>query len=133
MVFFYDFVTKNDFINSNYNNTLKIIEEYQAIYIKKEVPEDVFSNYFVDFLSEISRKTKNLVLIIPPRTPHNNHLAKLKKRIASFNYIIWDFSDPEKYPEFYTTDYSFDLYHLNGLGADAYTKLLAQKYKELIK
>lgn len=81
----------------------------------------------IDLIEKSKQKGVHLIFVIPPRGVYNELLA-IKEKLPS-NHII-EIANPQKYPELYQVEFTFDKWHVNKKGADLYTKYIAN---ELIK
>jgi len=83
-----------------------------------------------DLIQEAQLKNVRLIFLIPPRlgTPDYDELLYIKSRLPEKNDI--ELGDPDKYPDFYNKELSFDIGHLNAKGAALYTAALANAYLE---
>ncbi len=71
-----------------------------------------------------------LIFVLPPR----QHV--LYRELLPLFYALppeerIDLADPDRYPQFYTLEESFDFAHMRGAGAELYTRALADAYREL--
>lgn len=82
-------------------------------------------------LIDLCEKRKiDLIFLLPPRI-FDTETITLSKHIPKKNLI--DFSNAAIYPELFLVENSFDIGHLNSIGATIFTKLLAEKYLALKK
>lgn len=74
----------------------------------------------------------NLIFILPPRLDEPNYveLLPLFQEIDSDHRI--DMADPNRFPDFYTIDNSFDVGHMNDRGVKLFTTELAAQVNELL-
>jgi hypothetical protein len=76
-------------------------------------------------IKKSNKKGVHLVFIIPPRSVSYNELLAIKEKISR-NHII-EIANPEKYPNLYKVEYSFDGGHLNKKGADLFSEYIARE------
>ena len=68
----------------------------------------------------------DLYFLVPPRmTSRYRHLRPLFEHLPA-ERLIWQMADPRQAPEFYRLDESADRGHMNGAGAERYTRRLAR-------
>ena len=69
-----------------------------------------------------------LLVVVPP----SHEPSPLPRRLAEQGEIavLLDFNDPDRYPELFRDDRRFDVMHLNRPGAVAFSRLLAQAFRE---
>jgi len=118
----------------------KLAENCAAQFSKFEKDPTLLQKYNKVYMNRISSlveecKTKGIQLIfcMPPRLDNNqyNELIPLYNQIFENNRI--ELSDSRKYPQLYIAKNSYNETHLNCTGAEDYTKLLAEKFKEILK
>ena len=68
------------------------------------------------------------VLIIPPTVAPKRFLPI---QLTTPPLVIFDFSDPQKYPDFFTPEHRLDGVHLNVAGSELFTTTLAERFSEL--
>jgi hypothetical protein len=92
-----------------------------------------FSQPQVDKIMELARlahsKGVQLTLLIMPKLKEYREIQSIKPHLSALPII--DMSDPNKYPEFYQLQYSFDIGHLNEAGARLFSLALAEELKKL--
>lgn len=90
------------------------------------------TQYFKTLLQttrHLQKNAKNVYFIISPRPRREwwpifkGHKQELEK----LGFCVFDFSDPNRYPDFYNVENSFDKAHLNEKGAILFSKTLASE------
>ena len=99
----------------------------------KQNNQDFLNKAHLNKINYLIKKSKekniHLVFIIPPRLPEYDGLIAIKEKLPKTHII--EIANPEKYPELYQIDYSFDIGHLNSEGAKIFTKYLADEFIDL--
>lgn|GEM_PF-339116 len=67
------------------------------------------------------------IFFVPPMTTEKIYYPPAD---LAGNMIIWDFSDPRRYPELFEAKYHLDPIHLNTAGSELFTRILAQQFAE---
>jgi hypothetical protein len=72
-----------------------------------------------------------LLVIVPP----SHEPSPLPRRLHEQGEIpvLFDFNDPDRYPELFREDRRFDVMHLNRPGALAFSRLVAQAFREHLR
>lgn len=70
------------------------------------------------------------ILFVPP-TPTKRHYFPPPERAPALT--IFDFSDVREYPELFKTENRQDLEHLNGAGAEVFSRILARRFVEHVR
>lgn len=111
----------------------KRIEKTKKTYAMIEAKPRLYNQSHYDYLDELTKKAEiknnKLFFVIPPRKNDYDNVLKLASALPH-NRII-DLANPEKYPEFYASENSFDIGHLNKKGAKIFTEKLADEYLKL--
>ncbi len=81
-------------------------------------------------LDRLTKENITPILIIPASVSPRRYLPR---EAAEHALTVWDFSDPQKYPEFYKADHRRDWVHLNKAGSEIWTEALARRFVETIK
>jgi len=85
----------------------------------------------IDAMLDLSQESGiSLYFIIPPRQETSTY-RELMPLVDIYPNNIINLADSEKYSEFYDKDYSFDIGHLNDLGARIFTEYIFQEYNYL--
>ena len=139
-----------DFIENNDNGGIvELRKHYKKNYLSYKLDSLYNTTYLAkvkvpDSGSMLARVTLNeivkcfpksqIIFVIPPRTDalYYPNLYSQKVYFQSKGYKVFDFADPNEYPQLYTYDTSFEQAHLNSKGSDIYTWLLANMYGKLI-
>jgi hypothetical protein len=83
-------------------------------------------------LAKLAKAGVTPIMVIPPTVaPQRYYPFQLAAQAQS--PAILDFSDPRKYPEFFTPDHRLDGTHLNYEGAQLYTEDIVRKFVEIVK
>jgi len=102
---------------ANHNNENKVFDKVHYAEIMR-------------LISKATDKNIDLRFVLLPRNS-SLLLINLMNNLPSKNSI--DLSDPYLYPEFYTMENSFDIGHLNDLGAEKLTRKLFLEWTEELK
>jgi hypothetical protein len=70
------------------------------------------------------------VMFIPATVATKRYLPREAEQQS---LTVLDFSDPQRYPEFYTADHRADWVHLNYAGSELFTEALARRFVEMTK
>jgi hypothetical protein len=70
------------------------------------------------------------VMFIPATVAMKRYLPR---EAEALSLKVLDFSDPRRYPEFYTADHRVDWVHLNYAGSELFTEALARRFVEMTK
>jgi hypothetical protein len=81
-------------------------------------------------LDRLLKKNITPILIIPATVSPERYLPR---QAAEQSLIVWDFSDPQKYPEFYAAHHRRDWVHLNQPGSEIWTEVLARRFVETMQ
>jgi hypothetical protein len=81
-------------------------------------------------LDRLKKENITPILIIPATVSPRRYLPR---EAAEHALTIWDFSDAQKYPEFYKADQRRDWVHLNRAGSEIWTEALALRFAETLK
>lgn len=78
-------------------------------------------------LEAVTHSGATPIFFVPPMTSEKIYYppAELAGRM-----IIWDFSDPRRYPELFEARNHLDPIHLNTAGSELFTRILAQQFAE---
>ena len=79
----------------------------------------------MDLIDMSQQKGVDVIFIIPPRRPFYNDLLAMKAKLPDERVI--ELANPQKYPELYQVEFSFDVGHLDGKGANIFTEYLADE------
>ena len=90
---------------------------------------DGYSDRLIEYTSKLQEKGINLIFYVSPRTYTSQYLADQKERLKNYAPII-DLSSSQKYPTFYSEEYSFDRGHLNNKGARLMTVEFANLFNQ---
>jgi len=93
----------------------------------------IYAENLNNMIAESEKKGIFLVFLLSPRIDNNQY----KELLPLFNQIDprhrIEISDGRKFPELYLAENSFDGTHLNKVGADLYTTILASRLSTLLK
>lgn len=102
-------------------------------------PDDYVSPYefdrYLSLLAYLRSKGKQVILLKPPHAQsiaHNTALIAMFRARCPDGPPLWDFSVPERYPQFYDPANHFDVDHLNHAGATLLTQAAAEKFAALL-
>jgi hypothetical protein len=123
----------------------KFLEDTSVLELRKKQSMNLYhknqpSNYNHIHLQRIEKLVKvaeekgyDLIFVLPPRLGPDQYreLLPLFREIDDQHKI--DLGDPERFPEFYLVENSFDIGHLNQSGAQILTRKLAEAFNELLK
>lgn len=74
---------------------------------------------------------KEIIFVIPPRIEgHVTFIAAYYQKLEAAGFRIINLSQPDKFPELYKLEYSYDHAHLNNTGARYLTRYLATIYQQ---
>jgi hypothetical protein len=83
-----------------------------------------------ELIDKITAAGATPILVIPPRTRE----SYFRPSHEDFpNVTVFDFCDPEKYPDLYKIDLRIDTSHLTAAGAEVFTRLLARRFAEMAR
>ena len=91
-----------------------------------------YSQYLIDIINKYASMDIHVIYILPPyayKLETEDQMLNLFETIPETNKI--DMANPIDYPEFYELKYRFDQSHLNGKGAEIYTRKLINKFKRI--
>jgi hypothetical protein len=115
--------------------TLVKYEEQYANYLARG--EDRYDSGDAASLAALRAKLDRLaeekitpILIIPASVSPKRYLPR---EAGEQSLTVWDFSDPQKYPEFYAAAHRRDWVHLNHTGSEKFTEAIARRFVETIK
>jgi hypothetical protein len=81
-------------------------------------------------LAAVTKAGARPVIIVPPMiTGRNFYPTEQRER----DVTILDFSDGRQYPELFVPEHRTDVFHLNTVGAEVYTDILARRFVEIVK
>lgn len=90
---------------------------------------------FLDKINELIEKSEEkgiqLILVLPPRLKKNEYEELFPVYLQIDNNHRFELAKAEKYPSLYFKTNSFDFIHLNDLGAEEFSKLIAKKFIRL--
>ena len=108
------------------------LAEYERAYAEhlqtpsRKDSNDELSHEALDgLLARVVRAGAQPILIVPP-TPIKRHYFPPPARERDLT--IFDFSDVREYPELFKTENRQDIEHLNGAGAEIFTRILGQRF-----
>ncbi len=84
----------------------------------------------LEFIDIAEKKGIHLIYILSPQNVNYNGLIPIFERIPNKNKI--ELANGSVYPEFYLLKHTHALQHLNNAGAEIYTKMLAEKFNEIV-
>ena len=96
---------------------------------KKGLSNEAHIEKLFSLIQQANEKNINLYFVITPRKKNYKDILPLIKDLPK-NFII-NLANPFTYPEFYSTENSFDIGHLNKKGAQLFTKKLAEEYLKI--
>ncbi len=131
------------------NRRMKFLNDTTVVTKRRQISERMFNKYLDPELRQKNLNhnyARNLSRMIKTAASKNIHLIfLLSPRIDKAQYdelIPLFYSLPEsnriqlangvEYPEFYLTEYSFDETHLNGKGAELYSRVLGDKIRLIL-
>jgi hypothetical protein len=110
-------------------------EEQYANYLARG--EDRFDSGDAASWAALQAKTHRLMkenitprMIIPATVSPKRYLPR---EAGEQSLAVWDFSDPQQYPEFYAAHHRRDWVHLNHAGSEKFTEAIARRFVETIK
>ncbi len=80
-------------------------------------------------LTKITRAGAVPIIVIPPRARANYFIPSPEN--ASRAAAVIDLCDPRRHPELYDLENRIDLSHLNLQGAEIFTRLLAERFRQI--
>ena len=96
----------------------------------KEAQNDAFTKYIIASAHNLQKKGIHVYFLVPPRNISDMaYLLNQRNVLIKNGFTVFDLSDPEKYPEFYKVENSYDIAHMNAHGASLYTQTFADMIK----
>lgn len=96
----------------------------------KKPNNEIFFELFSSLIEQARLKGVKIIFVLSPRRGvQYEFLLPVFNRLPSGNKI--ELADPDKYPEFYSPENSFDVGHLNHKGAMLFTERLTQEFMAL--
>lgn len=117
------------FTTSNYSD-LDIKNFFDNV--QKTVIPSSYSDFYVKNIDRLKKNCKEVYLIVPPRIFPNPILRGLVENLRAKNFVVFDYSVPTEHPDYYMNDVSFDLFHMNEIGADKFTKRFALDFNNFL-
>jgi len=81
-------------------------------------------------LDRLKEENITPILIIPATVSPERYLPR---ETVEQSLTVWDFSDPQKYPELYVAHHRRDWVHLNHAGSEIWTEAIARRFVETAK
>ena len=94
---------------------------------EKSLHNPIFLEYANKMINLAEKKGINLFFVLTPRNDDPDTVFTFYMLDPAYRI---DLNDPSRYPEFYTKKYSWDMGHLNRIGAYVFTKRLSLQFLE---
>ena len=91
-----------------------------------------YRQYLLGIIDKYAAQNIHVIYILPPfafRMETESQMLNLFETLPEVNRV--DMSSPLEFPEFYELSNRFDQAHLNGKGAELYTRKLVEKFKSI--
>ncbi|KJR43768.1 hypothetical protein MCHI_000335 [Candidatus Magnetoovum chiemensis] len=99
---------------------------------KKRLKAFNYGHYekLMELIRQSKKKGIHLIFLIHPRLERYDDLLAAADKLPKENVI--ELADARKYPQFYLLQNTSDKIHLNSEGAEIFTRLLAEKFMDII-
>jgi hypothetical protein len=106
------------------------LESYEARLVTPAVPfHDPASDAATEAMRQAVLQTgATPIFFVPPMTTDRYYSPPPE---MGRNMIIWNFSDPKRYPQLFLPEHRLDHIHLNTAGGKLFTRALAERFGEL--
>ncbi len=120
--------------NTNFKQDFRVLKSRKksiSNYFKKASSSTSFNQAHLNKILQLidlgNKQGVKIIFFYPPRL--EDDIVELYDSIPLPNKI--ELANPNKYPEFYSLDNSFDVGHLNRRGAEVFTEALTKKVNEI--
>lgn len=91
----------------------------------------IYFNKIMSLIEKSKMRGVHLIMVVSPQIENYSEIIPILKKLPDENKI--ELANSDLYPELYLPENTFLPRHLNGKGAEVFTKLLAEKFNKIVK